>query len=209
MEHPGSRELYDRVANWEPGPLPFSKEFGWERWGLLGVLADFVLHYTQGCIIEIGICETSIFFSKLSAKYDRKVYHCDVQQSVIVNCHTVPGYFGPNSTTYIMASDEFFKTVKFDCPAAIVFIDGDHIYEQVRKDFINALRVLAPNGYIFLHDTAPPNKEWIGETRCGTVYKLRQELERDKTFDVFTFRNSAWDVGLTMVRNRKNGYEGE
>lgn len=209
MEHPGSRDLYDRVANWEPGPLPFGKEFGWERWGLLGVLSDFVLHYTQGCIVEIGVCETSIFFSKLSIKYNRKVYHCDVQQSVIVNCHTVPGYFGPNSTTYIMASDEFFEKVKLDSPAAIVFIDGDHVYEQVRKDFINALKVLAPNGYIFLHDTAPPNKEWIGETRCGTVYKLRQELEKDSTFDVFTFTRSAWDVGLTMVRTRKNGYEGE
>jgi len=208
-EHPGSRELYDRVAVWDPSKLLFSKEFGWERWGLLGILSDYVLSYTHGNIIEIGVCETSIYFTQLSQKYNRKVYHCDVQQSVIVNCKTVPGYFGPNSEVYCLGSDEFFKTVQFDGQMALIFIDGDHLYEQVKKDFDNALKLLAPNGYIFLHDTAPPDEEWIGETRCGTVYKLRREIEANPEFDIFTFRNSAWDVGLSMVRRRINGYSGD
>lgn len=209
MEHPGSRELYDRVANWHPGPLLFSKEFGWERWGLLGVLADYVLYYTPGCIIEIGVCETSIYFSALAEKYNRQAFHCDVQQSVIENCKTVAGYFSPSkSTTYTMPSDEFFKCVKLPEPAALVFIDGDHLYEQVVKDFINSLSVLSAGGYIFLHDTAPPNEEWIGPTRCGTVYKLRRELEKDPYFDIFTFPHGAWDVGLSVVRRSNNGYTG-
>lgn len=208
-EHPGSRELYDRVANWHPGPLFFSKEFGWERWGLLGVLADYVLHYTPGCIVEIGVCETSIFLSALAEKYNRQAFHCDVQRSVVENCKTVPGYFSPSkSKTFIMSSDEFFKSIELPEPAALVFIDGDHVYEQVRKDFVNALSVLSKDGYIFMHDTAPPNEEWIGETRCGTVYKLRRDIERDNDFNIFTFPRSAWDVGLSIVRRAKNGYTG-
>jgi hypothetical protein len=209
-EHPGSRELYDAVANWHPGPLFFSKRFGWDRWGLFGILADYVLNYTPGCIIEVGCCETSLFLSALADKYNRRVYHCDIQSSVIENCKTVPGYFSPTrSSTFIMSSDEFFKTLKLEEPAALVFIDGDHVYEQVRKDFINALTVLHPNGFIFLHDTAPPDQEWIGETRCGTVYKLRRELEKDRDFNVFTFPHTAWGVGLSMIRRAKNGYTGE
>ena len=210
-EHPGSRELYDRVATWHPGPLLFSKEFGWERWGLLGVLADYVLHYTHGCIVEIGACETSIFFSALAEKYGRRAYHCDLQQSIIENCKTVPGYFGRNSQTFILPSDEFFVWFKANVtePAALVFIDGDHMYEQVRKDFINAVSILQKDGFIFLHDTMPPTEEWVGPTRCGTVYKLRREIERDKDFNIFTFPRSAWDVGLSIVRRARMGYAGE
>jgi hypothetical protein len=84
------------------------------------------------------------------------------------------------------------------------------MYDQVRKDFINALAVLdEEGGYIFLHDTAPPDAEWIGPTRCGTVYKLRREIEQSGNFDIFTFRNSAWGVGLSIVRLRVNGYDGD
>jgi len=203
-EHPGSRELYDAVADWHPGPLPFSKRFGWERWGLLGVLADYVLCYTPGCIVEIGCCETSLYLTALAEKYNRKAFHCDIQRSVIENCLTVPGYFHPTlSKTFIMSSDEFFKTAELPEPVALAFIDGDHVYEQVRKDFVNALSVLSPKGYIFLHDTAPPNEEWVGETRCGTVYKLRRELEKDKDFQIFTFLDSAWSVGLSMIQRHK------
>lgn len=205
-EHPGSRELYDRVASWHPGPLLFSKEFGWERWGLLGVLSDYVLSFVKGNIVEIGVCETSIFLSHLAEKYNRKVYHCDIQSSVIENCKTVPGYFGKNSQTFCLSSDDFFRSKVVEPPVALAFIDGDHTHEQVRKDFINALTLLDPEGYIFLHDTLPPDKSWTCESRCGTVYKLRKELERDQDFDIFTFPNSAWGVGLSIVRKRrKNG----
>jgi len=41
---------------------------------------------------------------------------------------------------YIMSSDEFFSknSTKYD----IIFIDGDHLFEQVYKDVINSLRFL-------------------------------------------------------------------
>lgn len=203
QEHKGSRELYDAVAEWCPGPLLFSKRFGWDRWGLLGVLADYVLYYVPGCIVEVGCCESSIYFSRLGEKYNRKVYHCDLQRSIIENCLTVAGYFGRNSSTYIMSSDQFFASVELDSPAAIVFIDGDHEYEPVARDFRNACRVLHPSGFIFLHDTLPPTEEWTGPTRCGGVYRLRREIEENPRFDIFSFPFTAWGVGLSVVRRRE------
>src|SRR4030042_4426963 len=99
MEHPGSRELMNYVnpSEWKENTIPFTKRLKWERWGLFGVLADYVLTYTQGDILEIGVCESSIYLSFLAKKYNRRIYHNDLQRSVIENCKTVEGYFLPES----------------------------------------------------------------------------------------------------------------
>lgn len=48
-----------------------------------------------------------------------------------------------------ISSDEFFeKKLRYD----IIFIDGDHSTEQVKKDFENAKKHLAYQGYIIGHD---------------------------------------------------------
>jgi hypothetical protein len=41
----------------------------------------------------------------------------------------------------------------------LVFIDGLHTAEQVKKDFKNALKILSPNGFIVLHDCNPEKEE--------------------------------------------------
>ena len=59
-------------------------------------------------------------------------------------------------------SDDFFasNTQTFDA----IFIDGDHSYEQVRKDTENALRVLKPGGILIWHDVY--NKDGVGDHKC-------------------------------------------
>jgi len=204
MEHPGSRELMDYVkrSEWDKYTIPFSPERKWERWGLFGILADFVLTYIKGDIIEVGVCETSIYLSFLAKKYNRKVYHCDIQRSVIENCKTVEGYFNDNAIIVCDSSDNFFKDTQFT-PIALTFIDGEHDFLQVRRDFENAFDLTVPGGYLFIHDTMPLNEEYLGPSRCGDVYRLRKFLEgRRDLWDIFTFPHSAWNVGLTMVRKK-------
>ena len=55
----------------------------------------------------------------------------------------------------ISLSDDFFKTSKdkFD----VIFIDGLHTYDQVRRDVINSIKHLKEGGYIALHDMLPRN----------------------------------------------------
>lgn len=79
-----------------------------------------------------------------------------------------------SNATMTMTSDAFFEmnagAQKFD----LVFIDGLHEAEQVKKDIKNALDILNPDGYIVMHDCNPSSKEmqmvpriqseWTGDT---------------------------------------------
>lgn len=57
---------------------------------------------------------------------------------------------------YCMTSDDYFNNhdERFD----LIFIDGLHIGEQVKRDISNSLRALNPGGFILLHDMNPPTE---------------------------------------------------
>ena len=71
--------------------------------------------------------------------------------------------------TYCMTSDSFFLNMNNDGfedlqeldenGFDLIFIDGLHTAEQVKKDFDNALKVLSPGGFIVLHDCNPLKEE--------------------------------------------------
>ena len=194
-EHPALKNLYKQVV---------SGVFNWERWGLLSVLSDYVLYFTEGDILEIGCGESSIHLSKLAEKYNRRCYHCEFSISGVNNMKDTKGYFGKNSQVFNMKSEDFFnsiETAEIGRPRlALAFIDGDHVYEVVKKDFIHTFNYVVNQGFIFLHDTYPPDDSWKVPQRCGTVYKLREELEDWPNIEMFTFKRSAFDVGLTMIQ---------
>ena len=103
-----------------------------------------------------------------------------------------------------MTSDDFFKNNKifFDC----IFIDGLHIYEQVREDILNSIKFLNPNGIIILHDCLPL-KIWnqivpkmYGHWN-GDVWKAIVEARTMRDIDTYTCKA---DHGLGMIFKRKN-----
>jgi len=103
-----------------------------------------------------------------------------------------------------MTSDEFFKnnSKNFDC----IFIDGLHIYEQVRKDILNSIKFLNNNGIIILHDCLP-NKIWnqivpkIYGHWTGDVWKAIVEARTMKNIDTYTCKA---DHGLGIIFKREN-----
>ena len=112
------------------------------------------------------------------------------------------GYFGENSIVYNGKSDDFFIDSSMS-PLAIAFIDGDHSYEVVSRDFWNVNKYLTDDGVVFIHDTLPPNKSWTTDNKCGTVCLLRDDLDQMDQWEIFTFPFTAFNVGLSMVRRRK------
>lgn len=105
--------------------------------------------------------------------------------------------------THRMTSDDFFRAFpdeRFD----VIFIDGLHTYEQVRRDTVHALERLAPGGWIAFHDLHP--RTWIeehvpdislGRTWTGDVWKVAFELASTPGLD---FRLLRVDHGVGVVR---------
>jgi len=101
-------------------------------------------------------------------------------------------------------SDNFFlkNQIFYD----IIFIDGLHIYNQVRKDIANSLKFLKPNGIIILHDCLPlkirdqmvprSHEHWNGDT-----WKALVEVRTLEKVDTYTI---LADNGLGVVFKRKN-----
>jgi len=134
--------------------------------------------------LEIGCFDNSTF-SKINVKY--KV-----------------GVDPKSGGTKRMTSDEFFSknNEKFDC----IYIDGLHIYEQVRLDILNSVNFLQTGGIIILHDCLP-NKIWnqivpqIYGSWNGDVWKAIVEARTSNDLDTYT---CIADNGLGIIFKRKN-----
>jgi hypothetical protein len=111
--------------------IDFPKNF--QRWDLIQHLID---KYDYKNYLEIG-CDKDQSFSKISV--DTKI--------------GVDPISGGNVRK---TSDDFFQDNKqnFD----IIFIDGLHHYNQVKKDINNSLKFLNKNGFILVHDCLPRTK---------------------------------------------------
>ena len=102
-------------------------------------------------------------------------------------------------------SDEFFSVnkKKFD----VVFIDGLHTYEQVRRDVINSIKAINDGGYIALHDMLPRNwKEHhvpivSSGSWTGDVWKVAFELIKTDGIE-FKILKIDCGVGVIKVLNR-------
>jgi hypothetical protein len=146
------------------------------------VLAGIALSYPDCCYVEIGV-EHGVSMTVV-APCCREAHGCDIAD----RSTAMPR----GARFWHMPSDEFFA--KYDgSPPSLAFIDGDHSYEQAKRDFENAQRILAPGGILALHDTWPGEEANATPDRCGEVWRLEREITSEKfTFEVFP--------GLTLVR---------
>jgi len=98
-------------------------------------------------------------------------------------------------------SDAFFENNndRFD----VVFIDGLHEYEQIRRDFINSIKSLNVGGWIAIHDMLPRN--WIEQhvpsvsmaQWTGNGWKIAFELLETKGIE---FKILKLDCGVGVVK---------
>jgi len=105
-------------------------------------------------------------------------------------------------------SDTFFKmqTDVFD----LIFLDGLHHSDQIKKDFENALACLSDNGFIVIHDVLPENeegtkvprdtKQWWGDVYKWAMTVVDYRLEF-KTFNI--------DNGCMLVQKKPIGWNGD
>lgn len=100
---------------------------------------------------------------------------------------------------YQMETDSFF--FKNDKSFDIIFIDANHNFEQVKKDFDNSLKILNKYGIIILHDTDPMIKELLSSNYCDDSYKIINYISKNEELNIITF--PIQETGMTFVM-RKN-----
>jgi len=134
--------------------------------------------------LEIG-CDQNQVFSKI--KIEKKI-----------------GVDPVSGGTIRDTSDNFFKknNIRFD----IIFIDGLHEYEQVKKDINNSLSFLNDNGVIFLHDCMPGGFIYQAVPRArgawnGDVWKNIVETRTKIEIDTYVIHA---DQGIAMILKRSN-----
>ena len=121
-----------------------------------------------------------------------------------INCQKKVGVDPYSGGTIRKTSDDFFLKSKetFDC----IFIDGLHVYHQVKKDIINSLKSLNQNGVIFIHDCLPNNVFQQAVPRCkfgwtGEVWKAIVEF---RTLDYVDTYTCYADMGMGVILKNKN-----
>ena len=101
-------------------------------------------------------------------------------------------------------SDDFFleNNSNFD----IVFIDGLHTYEQVKKDILNSVTCLNDGGIILVHDCLPDSlgKQAVPRYKMqwnGDVWKAIVDLRQKDDLEIYT---CEMDQGIGIITKKHN-----
>lgn len=139
--------------------------------------------------LEIGVYDRTRNFDKI--KCDRKV-GVDIRTR------------GRDIIT--VTSDEFFASTQERF--GVIFVDGDHSYEQAARDIANAVRVMERGGAVIVHDVNPerpeqavPEKPAGGRSWCGEVYRVFSRYRTLKTFIAYAY---TCDHGVGIIRRGRN-----
>lgn len=140
--------------------------------------------------LEIGVQNPVNNFDKIKCKVK---YGCD------------PNVKSGGNEIVAATSDEFFGW-NHGSPFNLIFIDGLHHADQVKRDFENSLKCLTDNGFIVIHDTLPEKEEYTHVPRDskmwnGDVYKFACTLGN---YPGINFCTLNIDHGCTVVWRTQN-----
>jgi predicted O-methyltransferase YrrM len=138
-------------------------------------------------ILEIGTMGSTFWLmSKLS---EGKKVSIDIEPRQSIVHHFMYGedwrFFQGDSHT-----DEMYNRVKDFCPQYdFIFIDGDHTYNGVKKDFEMYKNLLSPRGVIGFHDIDPDHI--FADSYAGQVYKFWQDLDEGTKMNLVCQKSSG------------------
>ena len=176
------RKIYYKlfIENFK-GKLNYNFTENFYRWDLIEYL---IKKNNYKNYLEIG-CDKNQLFSK-------------------VNINNKIGVDPVSGGNVRKTSDDFFKENKssFD----IVFIDGLHTYEQVKKDILNCVNCLLDEGIILVHDCMPDSlgKQAVPRYKMqwnGDVWKAIVDLRQQENLEIYT---CEIDQGIGIISKKKN-----
>lgn len=147
--------------------------------------------------LELGVQNPANNFYKINTKFKHAVDPCLSDRERVWVEPAMKWFFSMTSDKYFSPNNPVMVGNNYD----LIFIDGDHTKEQVKRDFENSLRCLNENGFIVIHDTLPLNEQGTRVPRetkqwWGDVYKFAFELNLYPGIDFCTY---DFDNGCTVV----------
>lgn len=148
--------------------------------------------------VKLTNCQS---YLELGVEYSTNIQEIKklVKKCVGVDINDIPNKDGIDF--YQITTDNFFKQNKefFD----IVFIDANHNFSQVKKDFNNSLKVLNEYGIIILHDTDPIIEELLAPHYCSDSYKIINYItSKYPTLNIMTF--PIHETGISFVMRKSD-----
>lgn len=139
--------------------------------------------------LELGVCQAETL---------------RVMANTVPECHGVdvnrPNEQLPSCVKfYQMTTDSFFLRNRYYGYFDLIYIDANHNIEYVKRDLINSLKCLQPNGLVLLDDTYPPNTTYFNPKFCEDAYLL-SEYCRNTMSDKIEMLTLPFVPGLTMIR---------
>jgi len=126
-----------------------------------------------------------------------------VPRAVGIDNRNVEKYINrnPGAEFHCVDSQEFAKTWKD--PIDLLFIDADHRFESVLKDFNAWSKFLTyGTGLCLLHDTHPMTERFLEDDRCSSAWRfahvMRASEAYNQHFEIVTLPGPV--AGLSIVR---------
>jgi hypothetical protein len=153
------------------------------------LITELIKQLNSNVYLELGVYDGTTL-SKVS-RYVNRVISVDIKDIRIEKV----GEF------HLKTTDEFFNN--FNEMVDVIFIDADHNFESVKKDFINSLKILNEFGIIILHDTDPMEERLLEERYCSDSYKMDEWVRVNyPDLDIMTLPIS--EAGLTFIKRKKD-----
>lgn len=154
------------------------------------------------------IMKSILLFPHETVKYlEIGCFNDDVFNSIPLNLTQKVGVDPQKGGTLRLTSDSFFKSNKDKFN--VIFIDGLHTYDQVRRDILNSIQCLCDDGFIFIHDMLPeseisskvPRQNFVSNWN-GDVFKVIFDIIQNNNLE-FKIVNIDFGIGI-ITKNNNN-----
>lgn len=145
--------------------------------------------------VELGTADYATFLRV--APYCGKAVGVDVRPAP-----PVPAELEERCTHYQLPTAAFLaETVSELGEVEMAFIDADHEADAAFADFCGLWSLIPPGGFVFLHDTYPPDQQHTVPALCHDSWRVPAMIEQRFSGEA-ELLTLPFPPGLTIVRRR-------